>query len=86
MKKALLTICLLVMVSGCSITKYNPSTGEIERSRFMTDSDIQGFLAELPDGSHVEWESATSDVSDSVKAMIEIYIAGLKAGAAGVTP
>lgn len=82
-----IAVICLVLLAGCSITRYNPTTGEVERSRFLTDSDIQGFLAETPEGTHIEFESASSETSESIKVLAEmIYKAGLKAGAAGVVP
>lgn len=72
--KKIIVICLLILVSGCAVTKYNPKTGEVERSRLFADSDIQGFLAETPDGTHVEFESARSDTSETVKALIQFGI------------
>lgn len=87
MAKLTISICLMMLVSGCAVTKYNPKTGEVERARFLTDSDIQGFLAETQDGTHIEFESASSDTSESIKALAEIvYKAGVAAGRAGVEP
>lgn len=76
-KVRFLLFCLLVAAAisaGCAVTEYNPRTGMARRVRVMTESDVQGFLAETPDGTHVEWESARSKVSDMLKALVQFGI------------
>ena len=65
---------ILMGLCGCSVTSYNPATGEIQRIRVFDDSNIQDFLAELPDGTHVEWKSAKSSTSETLRALIEFGI------------
>lgn len=92
---AICLIAMLVLASGCAVTKFNPATGEIERSRILTESDIQGFLAEFDPATgqwHVEWESATSEISDTLTALVQLGItigkqmAALEAGLVALEP
>ena len=75
----MMIICMvaaLVLLPSCAITEYNPKTGMVKRTRVLTDSDIQGFLAEIdPNGTvHVEWESARSEIADTLKALVQYGI------------
>ena len=75
MKMVLISLLgLVLLAAGCSTTRFNPKTGQITRTRFLTDSDIQGFLAENDPATgqwHVEWESSRSEVAETMKALVQ---------------
>ncbi len=78
--KLIITMCVLAMLAGCTVTEYDPVTGKIWRGKFLTKETLQDILVIAdPNGSYIEIGSARTDngtAMDMMKMMFQLWLAG----------
>ena len=87
MKKMLMTILLIVLMSGCFTASWDEATLKVDA--LGVNKELEGLkISQLADGSFsIEIEKSSVQGQESMVAIMQaIYDAGVKAGRAGVSP